>query len=588
MQDGRALAVLQAVRDASGQLVDFRCLEVNEKAAAVIGLRANDLRDKLVAEAPELRFDERVVRECHAALTTGRDSSWISAFTFADGRTFRFRTTVVPVEDTLFVFGEDVTNDWVSEHRLDEVLSRAPMMIAIVQATDADPLGAVTWASPGTMQVLGRDPSEIVGPLRPDMVHPSDAADFADALAMFEIADDDPESTSGQVTCRLLHADGRWRWIQFTIENLVGVQPVNGIVWYGQDVTRQHQAAQFAALDAEMHGGIVAGQPFNLVLRHLCERLLHILDARVVWIGLREDDGTISVRASEGPLRELFQGVTPRWDDSPVGQGPAGQAIRSQEMVVMSAEAASRTGVDDRVLSALERLDIRGGAAIPLVDGGTAVGVLGVNVGDPRILDESTLATLQGIASWIAVAVSMDRSRQQQRLLSHALSKTENAVAITDNRGRISWVNEAYTRTTGQSLADAREGPIPEPLDDPLGRSPRSRDMWARIGNYQPWKGEVVVRHTDGTLGAVMRTITPLYSASDEIEHFVIIQEDVSALREAEERLAVATTRDVLTGLPNRQSFLERLNATVHPDDGSEPRWAVVACLDVDNFRRIN
>ncbi|MFM7064025.1 MAG: putative bifunctional diguanylate cyclase/phosphodiesterase, partial [Actinomycetes bacterium] len=83
------------------------------------------------------------------------------------------------------------------------------------------------------------------------------------------------------------------------------------------------------------------------------------------------------------------------------------------------------------------------------------------------------------------------------------------------------------------------------------------------------------------------KTITPLFSAADEIEHFVIIQEDVSDLRDTEQQLEQATSRDLLTGLPNRRSFLDSLDSAIDRR-GEQPEWAVVACLDLDNFRQVN
>ena len=578
---GSAVIALTIIRDDKGSFVTFRVEAVNESAAIALGVDPEEVRGRLTSDLPSLHFNHEAVERCRAAATTGKDQTWIHEVDFPGVGHRKVKTTIVVVEDTLLMFGEDISTGWEEEHRLAELVARAPVMMTIV---DAD--GSVRWTSPGTRQVLGREPEELLGPPQLDKMHPDDAPMLLAGVASMRGTRRHGEKSAGTMEYRIRHADGRWRWINFTVEDFTGVEPINGVVCYGRDVTEQRMAAEYAALDGEIHGAIVAGTPFDLVLQSLCDRLIEILDATVVWVGLAEEDGTVSVRGSAGPIREVFRGTSPRWDDTPVGRGPVGECIRQRSTIVSDVDAARRAGLDDSVVQSLTRLGISAGAAIPLIADHLAVGALGINLDDPAKLDESTIATLEGIASWIAVAISMNRGRQRERLLAAALAAAANSVAITDSRGRITWVNESYTTTTGHSFADA-VGEIPEPLDDPLGRSPQAREMWAAIGNNRSWSGEITGRRRDGELYRVIKTITPLFSASDEIEHFVIIQEDVSELRDAEQQLQQATANDLLTGLPNRKSFLDTLGSAI--DARAESReWTVVACLDLDNFRSVN
>jgi PAS domain S-box-containing protein len=242
------------------------------------------------------------------------------------------------------MIGEDISADWEDEHRLAELVARAPVMMTIV---DAD--GSVRWSSPGTRQVLGREPEELLGPPQLDKMHPDDAPMLLAGVASMRGSRRHGETSASTMEYRIRHADGRWRWINFTIEDFTGVEPINGVVCYGQDVTEQRMAAEYAALDGEIHGAIVAGTPFDLVLQSLCDRLIEILDATVVWVGLAEEDGTVSMRGSAGPIREVFRGTSPRWDDTPVGRGPVGECIRQRSTIVTDVESARR-GRDDLLL----------------------------------------------------------------------------------------------------------------------------------------------------------------------------------------------------------------------------------------------
>ena len=350
---GHAVIAFSTVKDEHGRVVDFRLEEINGPAARAMGVERDAVRGRLTSELAEMRFDANAVERCIAAVATGEDQTWIDEIDFPGIGLRKVKSTAVVIDDAVLLFGEDVSDDWEQGTRLSELVARAPMMMTVV-----DPSGDVRWTSPGTRQVLGREPEELLGPPQLDKMHPDDAPGLLAGVLNIQAGRRDSERSRSTMEYRLRHADGRWRWINFTVEDFTDVAPVNGIVCYGQDVTEQRMAAEYAALDGEIHGAIVAGTPFDLVLQSLCDRLIDILDATVVWVGLAEEDGTISVRGSAGPIREVFRGVSPRWDDTPVGRGPVGECIRERRTVVSDIESAREAGLDASVADSLTRLGI--------------------------------------------------------------------------------------------------------------------------------------------------------------------------------------------------------------------------------------
>ncbi|HEY4083739.1 MAG TPA: diguanylate cyclase [Burkholderiaceae bacterium] len=68
---------------------------------------------------------------------------------------------------------------------------------------------------------------------------------------------------------------------------------------------------------------------------------------------------------------------------------------------------------------------------------------------------------------------------------------------------------------------------------------------------------------------------------------FVAVSTDVSSLKEAEERLETLTRTDVLTGLPNRREFQDRLKQAMARSERDRKPFALLF-LDVDRFKDIN
>jgi len=134
-------------------------------------------------------------------------------------------------------------------------------------------------------------------------------------------------------------------------------------------------------------------------------------------------------------------------------------------------------------------------------------------------------------------------AEQSMRLQSAALESAANAIVITGRDGIIEWVNTAFTRGTGYTLAEAR-GKNPRDL---LHSGKHGKEffapMWQAILSGKVWHGELTNRRKDGSLFPEEMTITPLVDAEKRITHFVAIKQDITARKRMEEQLRQAGER---------------------------------------------
>ncbi|MET7425010.1 diguanylate cyclase [Dactylosporangium sp. NPDC005555] len=89
----------------------------------------------------------------------------------------------------------------------------------------------VTYASPAAIRVLGEDPSQALGAVLRQRVHPSDVPAF-DAFAAFSDG-----SSAASVQVRLRHADGSYRWLDVVGADLRNHPSVRGVVYNARDIT---------------------------------------------------------------------------------------------------------------------------------------------------------------------------------------------------------------------------------------------------------------------------------------------------------------------------------------------------------------
>lgn len=187
-------------------------------------------------------------------------------------------------------------------------------------------------------------------------------------------------------------------------------------------------------------------------------------------------------------------------------------------------------------------------------------------------------------------AHARDRTERLLRLRGAAMDSAANSIFITDGHGGIEWTNAAFERLTGwrgsEALGrNARHLLLPRGGDMPgdMVRSMRDCLMAGR-----PWRGEMELVRKDGDLFVVDQTVTPVaQDKAGPISHFVVVQEDITERRRADERIRFLSSYDALTMLPNRLLFREQLTRHIERAR-SENAGLAVLFLDLLRFSHYN
>jgi diguanylate cyclase (GGDEF)-like protein/PAS domain S-box-containing protein len=223
----------------------------------------------------------------------------------------------------------------------------------------------------------------------------------------------------------------------------------------------------------------------------------------------------------------------------------------------------------------------------------TAMGAVSI-IPDPRIVTNNlslSPISLSFIVAGVAIIIlgmslvaSMSALGQQRVLLDTALENMSQGLAMFDADGRLTLCNERYARMTGVPYAAAQGQSLLElfKLRKAAGDfSEDPQEVFARIlADVRLGKSAMRVMHT--LKGRSIRIIEePMIGGG-----WVATLEDITAWREAQEKLAYLAHHDPLTNLPNRTKFREDLEQTLRRVN-RDGRVAVL-CLDLDHFKEIN
>jgi diguanylate cyclase (GGDEF)-like protein/PAS domain S-box-containing protein len=189
------------------------------------------------------------------------------------------------------------------------------------------------------------------------------------------------------------------------------------------------------------------------------------------------------------------------------------------------------------------------------------------------------------LGTWRDISERIENEKQL-RLFESIFDTTADSVVITDPEMNILSVNKAFSKISGYTTEEA-VGEKPKLLSSGLHDQNFYKQMWESINSTGSWSGEIWDRDKEGELYGGKLTINSLKDASGTVVNYIGIFTDVTEKKQAEDKVYRLAYFDVLTGLPNRTLFLDRLRQILNAPVQGKSMTALLV-LDMDNFNRIN
>lgn len=324
-----------------------------------------------------------------------------------------------------------------------------------------DDTGIITYMSPAVRAIFGFEPDEVVGHHFTQFLEPES---IPVALPRFRDALETGRQTINLVL-RLRRKDG---------SSFLGELSGKSLLWKSRPATlatirditarREAEAALASAEERAQHlnavlramhlvqGLLARAEQSGSLLQDVCKTLVHARGYIAVWIGVPDQaSGCIRPVAEAGRVAPSRWQVPIRWDDSPLGQGPSGLAIRDRRPVVFDDLAR-----DPRFAPWRDLVLPHGAgsiASVPLLHQNRLWGVLTVKADRPQSFDPEEVQLLARLATDVArtlqgleQAAALRASETQYRLLFESM---QQGVLYLGASGEFTQANPAAERILG-------------------------------------------------------------------------------------------------------------------------------------------
>ncbi|MCF6213962.1 MAG: PAS domain S-box protein [Flavobacteriaceae bacterium] len=194
---------------------------------------------------------------------------------------------------------------------------------------------------------------------------------------------------------------------------------------------------------------------------------------------------------------------------------------------------------------------------VPLLVEKEAIGVMVLqSYTDENIFKQKDVFLLELIAANISQAIKQSRDFEKIHLLNQALEQSPDSVMITDIKGKIEYINPAFTKQYGFTPNEA-VGQTPRILNSGAQSESFYQAMWETIQKGRIWEKEMINKAKDGSEFLVILTIVPVKNKAEEITHFIAIEKDITEKRQLERQFLNALVEAQET---EKQSFGEELH----------------------------
>lgn len=186
----------------------------------------------------------------------------------------------------------------------------------------------------------------------------------------------------------------------------------------------------------------------------------------------------------------------------------------------------------------------------------------------------------------IRLYLRFNETNHELKIVETSFENSDDGMLITDAEMTIIRVNAKYEALTGYTAKELL-GNTPKMISSGWTSESVYAEMKEALIRDSYWEGEIIDRQKDGIIYHQWLRIIALKDKNDKTAHYLGIARDITERKKSQARIQKLAFEDVLTGLPNRQLLLDRIEHAIAASKRHNHSLALIF-IDLDDFKIIN
>ena len=408
--------------------------------------------------------------------------------------------------------------------------------------------GTVRYVSPAVRRMLGYSPEEVIGTEVFNYVHPDDFEKTLGALAETLKTPRILPAMEFRARC----ANGSWRHVEVVRSNRLNDPNIAGVVINVRDITERKKAEE------ELRS-----------LQQEYEELVDSVEA-IIWRG---DARTLQFTFVNDQVEAILGYPAKRWTEEP-SFWPDRIHPDDREWALSFCKAAT---AEKRSHSFEYRMIAADGSVVWLRDI--------VHVAVEGDVPTQLFGVMVDITERKEAEEALKESEQRFR---RSFEDAAIGMALVATDGQWLRVNRSLCELVGYPEKDLLNKTFqdithPDDLDTDLGYVQRM--LAGEIETYQMEKRYI---HKEGHVVWILLSVSLVHDEEGVPLYFVSQMQDITERKRLEDELRHHAFHDLLTDLPNRQLFVDRLGHTLQRIKRRRGQEVAILFMDLDNFKAVN
>ncbi len=388
------------------------------------------------------------------------------------------------------------------------------------------------------------------------------------------------------------------KWNAITLSPISFQQQSNVVLHVSRDISDHKQTTtQYQTMNRLYtvlrltNKAIINSKTKEDLLKSICHIAVKYGGFSMTWIGMIEGDDVMPV-SSAGDSRSYLKGINIRVDDSEYARGPVGVCAKTGEVAFVNDITKDENFAPWRKPAI--RCGFKSLAVIPVKQNQQTIGIFAIYASEINAFDTQILELLSSLSDDISSVISHVQSEEKRvvaegklKQLYLAIEQSKSAIAISDIRGTIDYINPYYTDLTGYSESEVLSQNIDRFSRALVADQEILQQCWRRVLSGKDWQGEVMCLKKSGEAFWALLSVSPIFDDADYITHIVWTSKDNTELHDAHETISQLAYYDALTGLPNRRLYQDRFKLAISAAKRHKTKLGLLY-LDVDNFKGVN